>query len=672
MHNSANYTTDSLNWAMHKIVGVVLLCFFISSVRAQENKQQYEEIIIEGKSKRLTQNTHFKIADIQRIQPQDLGQVLQFAAGTTMRSYGGLGGMKTFSIRGLGGEHTKLVVNGLPYSNAQNSLVDFSLFQPDNVCELSLEHAGKINDLRPASAQVMGSSISIKTFENSFADSAKTQVRKSFTLGSFGQIENYGAAKYNGNNSFIAAGFKLRYAHGQYPYRLRIGNIEYPGIRENNALNEKMLSLGMGKQWRDTIKNTLFEAKFFLQADDNQRELPGAIILYNDLSDETLHTQTIRTGATIEQRAASYQWKTFIVYNRNFLHYHDPSYFNSQGFIDNQYLNNGISGGANFSKKFNQHHFDISHESEFNTLSSTRAELLNPTRYNSTTGIGYNYKSKYLLFTSKAFHQYLIDEHSIIAPKSVHQRLNPFVQLKTTPGFSKIFEFSIWYRGSMRPASFNELYYSQIGNIDLQPEESNQLNFGTTFNKRVKKLNFGLSANLYYNQVTNKILAIPTQNLFVWSIQNIGRAEIKGVALQGRLNFELSENTSIEWNGAFTYQDVLDVSNSEGPTYRHQLAYTPRASANSSLSFFYKKSAVHAIWFYYGERYSLNQNVAQNLLPDISLFDLNISHRLQARNKHEFELAAGIRNLLDSQYHYIRNFVMPGRNYFISLKYAFN
>ena len=37
------------------------------------------------------------------------------------------------------------------------------------------------------------------------------------------------------------------------------------------------------------------------------------------------------------------------------------------------------------------------------------------------------------------------------------------------------------------------------------------------------------SVDLYQNQVENKIVAIPTQNLFNWSIQNIGNVSARGI-----------------------------------------------------------------------------------------------------------------------------------------------
>lgn len=673
MHSRAGqHFHTPLSEIIHRFRMAALLCFFSIVSFSQENKQNYEEVIIEGQAKRITQNTYFNTADIQRLQPQDVGQVLQFASGTTTRSYGGLGGMKTISIRGLGGEHTKLITNGLPFSNTQNSLIDFSLFQPDNITNIAIELTGDKHDLRPASAQVMGNSISIITFENTFEKKEGLQMRNTSTLGSYGQMENYTSIKASTPNTFIGGTLKYRTAHGKYPYQLQMGPIEYPGIRNNNALTEQMFSFGMGRKWRDTIHHKLFEAKLFLQFDDNQRELPGAVILYNDFSDETLHTQSIRGGTTVERRTKTHQWKAFVALNRNFVHYLDPSYFNAEGFIDHQYLNHSLSSGMNYSLKIHNHYINFAHETEYSNLSSNRTDLLNPSRVTSTSTIGYNYQFKKLYFTSKLYHQFLQDAHPVIAHRDIHQRINPFFQLKTTSKFSRLLEFSLWYRGSMRPASFNELYYSQIGNISLKPEESNQFNFGITLNKTHKNSSFGFSSNLYYNDVRNRILALPTQNMFVWSIQNIGHVEIKGIALQGRYNFALNDNTSLEFNGAYTFQEVLDVTPSLSPSFRHQLAYTPRTSSSHTVSFLYKKSAIHTTWFYYGERYSLNQNVVQNLLPPISLFDLHVSQRILVEKKHTFEITAGIRNLLDHQYHFIRNFVMPGRNYFITLKYALN
>ena len=80
--------------------------------------------------------------------------------------------------------------------------------------------------------------------------------------------------------------------------------------------------------------------------------------------------------------------------------------------------------------------------------------------------------------------------------------------------------------------TLNDLYYTFIGNIKLKPEFTNQYNLGFTYapilqNKWLK--NIELQADVYYNEVKNKIVAVPTSNQFRWTMMNLGMVEIRGL-----------------------------------------------------------------------------------------------------------------------------------------------
>ena len=102
--------------------------------------------------------------DILKYQPQDVGAILQKVSGTTLKSYGGLGGMKTISVRGLGGQHTSVVLDGFVVNNAQNGQINLATIQTDNIENLSLTVGGRTNYLLPASAYTTGSILNVSHF----------------------------------------------------------------------------------------------------------------------------------------------------------------------------------------------------------------------------------------------------------------------------------------------------------------------------------------------------------------------------------------------------------------------------------------------------------------------------------------------------------------------------
>ena len=283
--------------------------------------------------------------------------------------------------------------------------------------------------------------------------------------------------------------------------------------------------------------------------------------------------------------------------------------------------------------------------------------------------LGVHFKNDYFETDIYGFSQFYEDQNrSQFHTDKIH-RFNPQISIASGEKISEHFVFHAWYKKTLRPPSFNELYYSQIGNLSIEPEDAHQFNAGVVWNKSWKKFHLGININAYYNLIDNKILALPTKNLFVWSITNIGKVEVRGIDAQLNSSYQLNKNWRLATIMNVTYQHVEDISDVESPTFRHQIAYTPRFSGNITGTLQYKNWSLHNTVFTLGERYSLNQNIPANLLEPFALWDASLEFKTTIKEKHTLRLRAGVRNITDNHYNFIRFFVMPGRNYFIKLIY---
>lgn len=654
-----------------EVSGIFLFFLLLCTIsNAQDTTNVFEGVTIRG-AKDFTQETKYVKGDIEKLAPFDLGHLLQNTSGIALRDYGGLGGMKTLSIRGLGGEHTKLIVNGQAITNAQNGQTDYGLIQVDNIESVEVSIGLNHHSLIPVSAQSMGSSVEITTFENTFS-SYKNQVRTSSTAGSFGQREIYGGYKNANKKYFISLSGKYREAIGDYTYRMPIGDNFIKDKRRNNELQESFIAFGSGlKTVVDTIKQRYHFLKFNAQVNTSSKQLPGAVILYSDFSDESLYTSSYRIGTDYTLLHKKIKARFFGGFNQYELRYLDPTYFNQAGFIDNYFKNLSIQAGSSFNWNITKNtSIQGGADAEKTYLYSNRADFGVPQRFFSTTMVALSHQNSYIETSAKLFHHYLEDENRLVNHTNVFQRLNPQFQLQTAEDLLKNLSFFTWVKKTMRAPSFNEMYYSQIGNTSLIPEDSWQFNLGTLFNTRVQSTQLNFKLNGYYNQVTNKIIAVPTQNLFIWSIANIGEVEVNGLDFEAQLFHEFTSSTQIQWRGNVTYQEVIDVSDENSPTYRHQIIYTPKWTSSNTISLYVKNLSFHQTTYFVGERYSLNQNISSNRLDPFILLDASLEYKLTINKNHQFKLQGGVRNIMNSSYAYIRNFVMPGRNYFIKLSYA--
>jgi hypothetical protein len=78
-------------------------------------------------------------AALRRTAATDLATALRHVAGINVRDYGGAGGLKTISVRGIGAAHTTVCYDGLPIANTQNGAVDVGAFAFEQITALRLD-----------------------------------------------------------------------------------------------------------------------------------------------------------------------------------------------------------------------------------------------------------------------------------------------------------------------------------------------------------------------------------------------------------------------------------------------------------------------------------------------------------------------------------------------------
>ena len=89
-----------------------------------------------------------------------------------------------------------------------------------------------------------------------------------------------------------------------------------------------------------------------------------------------------------------------------------------------------------------------------------------------------------------------------------------------------------FYKTAYRMPTFNDLYYTDMGNPALLPETTTQYNVGAVYDRtRTEGIfrNLHLNADVYYNDVKNKIVSWPQGPQFRWTTINLGRVDIRGV-----------------------------------------------------------------------------------------------------------------------------------------------
>ena len=646
----------------------IFILFICSNLYGQfDTIQQFNEVDVLASHLFLKHKSFCLVIDrdvIDALQPIDIGDLLRKVPGTNLRSYGGVGGLKTVSMRSLGANHSSIIVDGVPLNNSQTGQVNLGQLIVDNVEQLISSVGLNSNFLIPVSAQISGSNFMIKTMENSFSEDTLT-IRANINFGSFGQLKGYTAVKFNPDKFFISAFGSRQNAQGNYSYSILNGLSELSRTRNNNNYLDYNYGVSAGAKLNKGIWKIGYRHKSIKQ------ELPGAVILYNQTADESLETDSDRLFTDFKWRNNRFYIRTFLNGAIEKQRYFDPTYLNSQGFLDYNYNNRNLNAGVSFIKYFVKWNFFGGVEQTISDLIVNDITFAEPLRHHSFSMVGARYNNSLFCLTGQVSGQYVNEQNNNGGVPKKRARVNPFISLKTR-GFGGNSELELWYRNSFRMPSFNELYYNNIGNLNLLPEDAHQTNLGFLCSRVNPKINLDFKSSIFFNHIKNKIVAIPTKNLFVWSIQNVGRANTFGSELQFDFKFNITDSWKLALSTNYTYQKTIDVTDPYSPTYLDQVAYIPEHTANADVTFNFQKTGIRISSFYVSKRYALNENIISNQLDGFFLMDVSMFQTFTISSSQELKLIGNVKNILNSSYAYVRSYTMPGVNYSISLSYAFN
>jgi outer membrane receptor protein involved in Fe transport len=225
-----------------------------------------------------------------------------------------------------------------------------------------------------------------------------------------------------------------------------------------------------------------------------------------------------------------------------------------------------------------------------------------------------------------------------------------------------------FYKHIFRMPTFNDLYYNFVGNSALRPEYARQYNAGITWSRQFRGgiRQFSISADGYYNTIKDKIIAVPNKNLFIWTMLNLGKVDIKGLDITTEVNGNISPAVRFTARIAYTWQQALDMTDPASVTYKNRIPYTPDHSGSGLLSFQYHHWSAGYSMLFAGTRYTLGENNPSNELDGWATHDLFASCLLHLKF-FAMTIKGEVNNITDQRYDIVRYFPMPGRSFKIGL-----
>ena len=257
-------------------------------------------------------------------------------------------------------------------------------------------------------------------------------------------------------------------------------------------------------------------------------------------------------------------------------------------------------------------------------------------------------------------------------------KVTPAVFLSWQPWQHREFNLRAFYKRIFRMPTFNDLYYTDMGNISLDPEYATQYNVGFLYRLLTDRgvlAGVKLSADAYYNYITDKIIAVPKgTGQYRWMMMNVGIVKIRGIDVSARTTLRLPADVILDINLNYTYQKAQDYTNpadnEDGGTYKGQLAYIPWHSGSVVGHLGWRDLDVNYSFIYVGERYHTSANTRENHEQPWYTHDLSAGYLFHL-GKTTLKVSGEVNNLFNQYYDVILNYPMPGRNYKLILKFDF-
>jgi outer membrane cobalamin receptor len=590
---------------------------------------------------------------------QNLADAARRLPGITVKDYGGIGGLKTVSIRGLGAEHTAVVYDGVAVSNCQAGQIDIGRFNMDDVETLSLS-VGQQNDLMQ-SARLYASAgvLSLKT-KNPLEGTPLPYVGKvQLRGGSFGLLNpSFSWAQRVGERTTYQLSGNFVHSLGEYPFTLVNGE----HVTQERRQNSDVLSWNVeGNLYHCFTDGSRLTAKVHYY--DSERGLPGSVILYNNLSDERLWDKNAFAQVRY-QKTFTEKWRLQVEgkYNYSWTKYEDTDvkYVGGKKTDINEQQEYYLSASALWTP-IEGVYVSWANDGFFNLLENNFPNNPQPQRWTWLSALNLRWNWKRLTLNGTLVSTFAAEQVSDGVAPNNRKHLSPSFSFVYQPFHAHSFFLRLMYKDTFRNPSFNDMYYEQTGNRGLRPEKAHEYNVGVTWkSKSWNSLEYlSLTADAYYNKVEDKIVALPS--LYVWRMMNYGRVDIKGadISVQGRFIFD--ERFRLSLTAVYSFQEALDLTDKKSKTYKHQVPYTPRHSGNVGAQLETPWLNVGYSVVLVGERYRMRQNTPANLLERYDEHTLTLSRAFQLK-RCELRLQVDVVNLTDKQYDVIKYYPMPGRS----------
>lgn len=615
---------------------------------------QEVDIISKYPSRSIATSQSLQGKELQALSNTSVADALKYFAGVQIKDYGGLGGLKTINVRSLGAQHVGIYVDGIRITNAQNGTVDLGKFSLSTMESVSLYNANKLDNCQSASEYASGATVYLRT-RRPTNDSLSFQLRyasfSTYMAKANIQFEQYGWSGFvdgEWNNS-----------RGDYPFRYHSEYEDTIGRRANSDIS-------YGR-----IEGALFKNGFssHIYYYNSERGCPGGIV--RRLSDKYVNVGREWDRDFFLQ--ASYQMqflnhhllKLNAKYTNEYLRYcTDYPENHNTARVNNHYHQQDIYGAFCYAfMPWQWLSLSSSYDVRYSKLEADLKKFDDVYRLDQKQVVAIQTFWNGFQMAASILHQHYKDK--TFAHVGAAHPLDRWTPAVSTSYTLKGLTLRAWYKKIFRAPTLNDLYYTQVGNRNLKPEYTKQLNIGMEYHLDSPGWNYSIQADIYQNKIENRIVCLPLKGTYTWSMMNYGYTFCRGLnaTAQGRYNtdnWQFSLLTTLTWQ-----RDLNRTDPDDEDTYNMPICYSPELSSGVTTILGWRNLQFTASYLYVGER-MWSYADPDDILKPYHNIDTKLTYVHAMRNS-EWSICFEVCDLLDEQYEHIPRYPMPGRNYKLTL-----
>ena len=649
-----------------------MLALMVTAQNEADSVQHLDEVVVTSKLtfREVIPSQQLSGEQLERLSTHSVADALRYFSGLQLKDYGGVGGIKTVNIRSMGSHHLGIYYDGIELGNAQNGQIDLGQFSLDNVEEVTLYNGQKSAIFQTASDFGNAGSVYIRTRRPHFNYGENHHLKISAKYGSSDMVRLSGLYEHRLTENLstsVSAGFLN--ASGKYKFRYHRVNIDgstawdTTAVRQNGDIHAERIEANM----LGNIQQGYWYLKGYLY--NSERGIPGAIV--NNVWRRGERQWDLNTFAQGQwQKSFTDRFSSRVMAKYAYYRTHYVNNDSTQLPVDNTYYQQEFyATTSNVYEILRNWSVSLSYDLRWNKLNANSYQFAYPTRWSHLVSAATAIDCPKVKMQGSILASYIKDHTRTGGSQPSVTRWTPAFFVSVYPLSGRWLSLRAFVKKSFRMPTFNDLYYTDVGNAALKPETATQYDAGLVISKTWTNgiiRHVKLQADGYYNTVRDKIVAYPKGQQFRWTMLNLGRVHITGTDVEAEADVEVMKGLVVTGRVQYTYQDARDVTDSATPYYRDQIPYIPWHSGSAIIGASYHGWSLHYSFIYAGERYSEQENIIYNHVQPWYTNDVSLMYAFQY-HKAKCKATLEVNNLLSQDYDVIVNYPMPKRNYALTL-----